>query len=487
MAFLFTNPKRSVQMHTNLYNILADNARLQPDKVYVYSQNRKITYKQMYDTVGHLAQQLHQRLELSQNPIVAVSTSHSEIVLHLIWACLAAGICLAFLPLSRDPAQIKSLMGQIQARALVTDIPELQTEPWSISYETLQGRFSDSSDTLVAPLADTPAFIFQTSGTTGTAKWIQVRHGQFVGAIESMKRVGSLGHAVNQVAYITPPLSHSYGLSSLLEYSSVGASLILPRGDSTLGAITALINSPLANSITAIEGVPHFFAQMVRLITRINLPALQHIGFGGGRLDQEVINGIGKSYPKLSYSVRYGLTETPSVVSHKLFTPPYTDDWHSSGKILPIYNLQIVDHSGKAVPAGQQGEIQIKGETLAWPYYGETAVTDFFATGDIGYINADNDELYIVGRKSLFLKVRGYRLSPEYIESIIGTFEDILDCRVSGTDTGLLAEIVSTNNVISQQALHSFLATKLPSYAIPETTTFVAEIPRTASGKIKRY
>lgn len=68
-------------------------------------------------------------------------------------------------------------------------------------------------------------------------------------------------------------------------------------------------------------------------------------------------------YPALSYSVRYGLTETPSVaVSHKVFAPPYTENWHSSGKVLPIYTLRIVDEAGVSLPVGQPGEIHIQGE-----------------------------------------------------------------------------------------------------------------------------
>ncbi|MCP5096084.1 MAG: long-chain fatty acid--CoA ligase, partial [Chloroflexi bacterium] len=84
-------------------------------------------------------------------------------------------------------------------------------------------------------------------------------------------------------------------------------------------------------------------------------------------------------------------------------------------------------------------------------------------------------------------KVGGYRISPEYIESIINSFEGILECRISGTTTGILAEVVPVNETVSQQTLLMFLATKLPSYAIPETVTSVEAIPRTHSGKIKRH
>jgi acyl-coenzyme A synthetase/AMP-(fatty) acid ligase len=348
------------------------------------------------------------------------------------------------------------------------------------------GEMGGDSLTVAALRPDTPAFIFQTSGTTGEAKWVQITHNQFAMAVECMKGAGVLEHKMEQVAYITPPLSHSYGLSSLLEYSSVGSAIALPSGNSPLGPMGDLIGAPVAEMITAIEGVPHVYTQMVRLIERIKLPALGHIGFGGGGLNQTVIGRLRETYPQLTYSVRYGLTETPSVVSHKLFTYPYADDWGSSGKSLPIYELRIVDQTGQVVDPGQQGEIQIKGASLAWPYYGEAGRDDFFATGDIGYINAEQ-ELYIVGRKSAFLKVQDYRISPEYIESIIATFDGVMDCRALGVDSGIVAEVVPAVDSFSTAALRTFLMSKLPSYAIPQTITLVNVIPRTPSGKIKRH
>lgn len=484
-------PRRIIgtESSTNLYKILLDHAKSNPDRVYYYNKSGCVTYEQIHSLSSHLAQQLRHDSRFSKQPILAASLNSNEAILYLTWACLASGICLAFLPVISDPAQIRSLMNQIGADVLLTDVAELKNEPWSLAYETLKnGILADGNHAItVADLPpDTPAFIFQTSGTTGGAKWVQITHSQFLMALECMKSVGVLDHKVDQIAYITPPLSHSYGLSSLLEYTSVGSSVVLPSGNSPLGPVGELIGSALAEIITAVEGVPHVYTQMVRLIERIKLPALRHIGFGGGGLDQMVLGRLRETYPKLTYSVRYGMTETPSVISHKLFSYPYDDDWASSGKSLPIYDLRIVDETDQVVDAGQQGEVQVKGACLAWPYYGETGTIDFFATGDMGYINA-KQELCIVGRKSAFLKVQGYRISPEYIESIIATFDGIVDCRVLSVDTSILAEVVPAVDSFSTSALRTFLASKLPNYAIPQTITIVNEIPRTASGKIKRH
>ncbi|MCA9955575.1 MAG: acyl--CoA ligase [Anaerolineales bacterium] len=471
----------------SLYTILANHVRQQPDKVYLYSADGRMTTRQMHDAALRLGKALEERLD--SNRIVAISLNSGTAVLQLVWACLSSGICLAFLPTISDPEQVAALQSQIGAELLITDLPELQALPGALSFAALQQAAEQEDDgdwdTAVSP--QTPAFLFQTSGTTGAAKWIQVTHGQYAAAIESMQDVGCLDHAIEQTVFITPPLSHSYGLSSLLEYSAMGAAVVLPAAGSTMGAVGDLLQERFNGVITALEGVPHFYAQLARLARRVNLPNLRHIGFGGGALDQEAVRQIQAVHSDLSYSVRYGLTETPSVVSHKRFAPPYADNWQSSGQVLPIYTLRLVDEAGNCVPAGQPGEIQLQGESLAWPYWGETAVADFFPTGDIGYIDPTTEELFINGRQSAFLKVRGYRLSPEYLESVIGSCAGVVDCRVSGSKTGILAEVVPADASVSSQTLLAALAAKLPNYALPEAITFVDAIPRTHSGKIKRY
>lgn len=480
--------------YPNLYTLLQEQARLQPERIYYHGPRGRVSFRQMDVIARQMAQQLCRQLQDTGKPVLAVSLNNPhEPLLYLTWACLAAGICLALLPPMRDAASVRDLMSQIKAEHLITDIPELQGESWSLSYEAVrEGDKPPQPFTLAsykaaaAVPAAAPAFIFQTSGTTGTAKWVQVTHQQCFRAIECMQQVGSLDHAREQVAFITSPLSHSYGLSSLLEYTSVGSAVVLPGGNSPLGAMGELINPAVAEIVTAIEGVPHFYTQMLRLLGRIKLPALRHVGFGGGRVNPAIIAQLQPLYPALTYSVRYGMTETPSVISHKLFAPPYPEEWDASGKVLPIYQMRLVDSEGQLVEPGQPGEIQIKGECLAWPYYGETVNDEFFATGDVGYFNNDQ-ELCIVGRQSAFLKVRDYRLSPETIETAIMAFDEVLDCRVLGAESGLLAELVPASEMFSLPALRQFLTAKLPAYAIPDTINLVPTIPRTLSGKIKRH
>jgi acyl-CoA synthetase (AMP-forming)/AMP-acid ligase II len=132
-----------------------------------------------------------------------------------------------------------------------------------------------------------------------------------------------------------------------------------------------------------------------------------------------------------------GLTETPSVVSHKIFRPPYLDSWKSSGQLIPAYQIEIVDEQGRKLGPRQEGEIVVRGESLG-RYRGQDR--EDLRTGDFGFLD-EADELFIVGRKSSYLKHRGFRLSPELIESVVGLVEGVHDCRALTVDAKLIVEV----------------------------------------------
>ena len=415
------------------------------------------------------------------SPVIAVMFTDPYELHRLVWASRAAGCCLAFLPVVGDLDEVKALMDQVRAGYLITDLPSFWSENFVFSIDEISYTRPVQSH----GSAKGPAFLLRTSGTMGSGKWVAVHDHHFLTILNAMRETGALRHAENQVAFLTPPLSHSYGLSSLLEYVHAGSAVVFPQGNSPLGPAGELREEGLAARITAIEGVPHFYGQLARLLRNMRLPALRHVGFGGGRLDREALTRLHSAYPEITCSVRYGLTETPSIVSGNVFHPTAEDDDSLGGRVLPPWEVRIVDEAGQPLPEGEEGEVQLRGPALAWPYYGEEAEEGaFFATGDLGVLQAGR--LSIRGRKSLFIKHAGYRFSPEDVEAILGQFDGVLDTRVYLDGDTLTAEVVCDEGDLPAQALRDFAAARLPAYAVPKKLHPVVEIPRTESGKIKR-
>jgi acyl-CoA synthetase (AMP-forming)/AMP-acid ligase II len=439
-----------------------------------------------------LAYWLRYTLKLQEGSIIAVSVTHSAALVYLIWACLASGICLAFLPQSTDRSLTRAFMQRVGASILITDTPKVREAANVILLKTLNDAVEnqqeiDTTDSWTTAGLSTPAFIMHTSGTMGDFKWVSVTQGQFLRAIQALYQARGLEHAANQWVYITPPLTHSYGLSCFLEYTFMGSAVAIASSFNPLAMLRELTSQQLSQHITALEGVPDFYRWLSKFAKRVSLPKLSHVGFGGGTPNFEALRGFLAPSVQVSCSVRYGMTETPSVVSHRRFKYSCSDTHVSSGHVLPIYDLLIIDETGQSVNQHQEGEICIRGSCLAWPYLGDASHPDrdYFATGDLGYFNA-NQELVITGRKSLFIKHRGFRISPEHLESIITQMDDVIDCRVSFQNSALTAEIIRRNPMLSPEKVLDFITPKLPSYAVPETIHFVDQLQRTASGKLRR-
>jgi acyl-coenzyme A synthetase/AMP-(fatty) acid ligase len=228
--------------------------------------------------------------------------------------------------------------------------------------------------------------------------------------------------------------------------------------------------------------VPYFYSQLSKLAGRFIMPALNHLGLGGGGLDNIAFDKLREVYPAITVSVRYGMTETPSVVSHRIFRSISRVDRDSSGQVLPVYKVEIVDTSGRTLARNQEGEIVVSGDCVG-TYLGQGGSR--LLTGDTGYIT-DRNELVINGRKSLYIKNRGFRVSPERVESVIASLDGVQDCRVLMVDSKLVAEVVYDDS-ISQGDILDHMGARLPGYAIADEVVRVESVPRTPSGKIKRY
>lgn len=415
---------------------------------------------------------------------IGVTTQSSPALPFLIWAAVLRDDDLLFLPAMPSAVQTQVEPTAISADLLFTDgdgtgnSDSLPLDQWFAEAAALPLA---AAGTVAASPGDARAshgsFVFRTSGTEGEPKTVVTPYRHYSKVIDAMQACGALDHAKRQTCFISQPLFHSYGLCSYLEYVAGASHIILPKGDSPLGPIGELSGDSFSGRVTAVEGVPHFWALASKLARRIRAPHLRHLGIGGGRLDTAVIQELVAHFPGATVSVRYGLTETPSVVSHKVFRPPYPDDWHTSGKVVPAYGVAIRRDDGSPAAAGEEGEIIVSGECVA-------ADKGVLVTGDLGFLSPEG-ELHITGRKSAFIKRRGYRLSPEPIESVLMQTPGLRDCRVRGEGEQLIAELVE-DAPIDRRGLVQRLRLHLAAHCIPDLFVTVAEIPRTYSGKIKR-
>jgi long-chain acyl-CoA synthetase len=190
------------------------------------------------------------------------------------------------------------------------------------------------------------------------------------------------------------------------------------------------------------------------------------------------------------------MTET-NAIGTSIVGQEYLDHPESSGRCSALLDLRVVDEDGEEMPPGQRGELQVRGTTVVRGYWNradadaETFVDGWLRTGDVATLDTDG-LLYIVDRiKDLVIR-GGENIGCGAIEAAILEYPAIVEASVYGVPDERLGEEVGATIFApvppSEEALRSFLATRLARFEIPRYFRFVSEsLPRTASGKIFKH
>jgi acyl-coenzyme A synthetase/AMP-(fatty) acid ligase len=173
----------------------------------------------------------------------------------------------------------------------------------------------------------------------------------------------------------------------------------------------------------------------------------------------------------------------------------------SSGKPVPGYEARLLDEEGKSVPAGEIGNLWIKGDSVCSAYWNKHEKTKstieghWIRTGDKYTQDADGFFWY-AGRSDDMLKVGGLWVSPVEVENALASHPSVLECGVVGrADRDNLIKPVAfvvlapgvTGTAELAGELQQFVKDRLAEYKRPRWVEFVAELPKTATGKIQRF
>jgi len=193
----------------------------------------------------------------------------------------------------------------------------------------------------------------------------------------------------------------------------------------------------------------------------------------------------------------YGQTEASARLS---YLPPEKLEKYAGSIGIPIPNvtLEIRDQNGSPVPTGETGEIWAAGDNIMQGYWKDPEMTatvltgGWLKTGDLAYQDEDGF-FYLVGRSSDMIKSGAHRISPNEIEEVIAELEGIEEVVALGIEDELLGQVIkvivvlSPDSKLDKRALLAHCRKNLAIYKIPRQVDFVDEIPKTSSGKIRRF
>lgn len=352
----------------------------------------------------------------------------------------------------------------------------------------------------IAP--DDLATMLYTSGSTGHPKGVPSSHRNILSALLSWEldaRVAALMMGLDEPpavpdpgTLLAVPLFHVTGLhaSYLISYRQQRRMVCMYRWDAE--AASALIDQ---HRLTTVVAPSAMTGDLVRVAQsgKHDLSTLLVVGGGGAARAPEQVRQIRSSFAQAMPNIGWGMTET-NAIGAGIGGEDYLARPASSGRCSQVLQLQVVDDDGRPLPAGQRGELLVRGTSVFKGYWNRpdtqasAFIGDWFRTGDVALIDEEG-YLFIVDRiKDLIIR-GGENIGCGQVEAALLTHPDVEEAAVYAVPDERLGEEVGAtvygSPTLTADALRAFLADKLARFEVPRYIVLAAKpLPRTPSGKI---
>jgi benzoate-CoA ligase len=345
--------------------------------------------------------------------------------------------------------------------------------------------------------ADDPAFWLYSSGSTGRPKGTVHSHANPYWTTELYGKA-ILGLKETDVCFSAAKLFFAYGLGNALTFPlAVGATALLMAERPTPEALFKRWRGGVQETKpTVFYGAPTAFAGILasnRLPAREDV-ALRLVSSAGEALPAE----IGERFKRhFGVDIVDGIGST-EMLHIFLSNRPDRVRYGTTGWPVPGYEIELRGEDGRAVQDGEPGDLFIHGPSAALMYWGDRAKTrDTFQggwtkSGDKYVRNSDGAFTY-AGRCDDMLKVGGIWVSPFEVEATLVQHPSVLEAAVVGVPDpdGLIKTkafvVLKHGAAADEPELKRFVKDRLAPYKYPRAIEFVAELPKTATGKIQRF
>ena len=354
------------------------------------------------------------------------------------------------------------------------------------------------------PLRPTPqtldslAFLQYTGGTTGLSKGAELTHGNIVAAIlqaeawftPALSRVGDPART-NSIAAL--PLYHIFALTLCLLAIRWGSHLTLIPNPRDFGKFVEVLRKRPFHLLPAVNTLFNALLQH---------PQFKSVDFSQLCLSQAggmaASEGTARQWQQVTGCPMvegWGMSETCAIGTNNIVTS--RDFTGTIGLPLPGIDIAIKDDAGADVPAGEPGELCIKGPNVMRAYYKQPletqkAFTDdgFMRTGDIGTMDRQG-YITIVDRKKDMINVSGFNVFPNELENVVSLCPGVVECAAIGVADEKQGEavklfVVKNEPALSEEDVAKFCRQNLTGYKLPKYIEFRDELPKTNVGKILR-
>ncbi len=345
-----------------------------------------------------------------------------------------------------------------------------------------------------APPASAVALLQYTGGTTGVAKGAMLSHRNMVAnALQCLTWIGG-AEVKEPERVLTPlPLYHIFSLTAnLLSFAMRGGLNVLipdPRD------LNRLVRTMRADRVTAMSGVNTLFNALVHQpsFAQLDFSDLR-LTIGGGAAVQTEVARRWQEITGTPLVEGYGLTEASPVVC---INPVANPRIGTVGLPISSTEVSIRDDDGNNVPAGETGEVWVRGPQVMQGYWqrpdeSQKVLTSdrWLRTGDIGTLDTEGF-LKILDRKKDLINVSGFKVFPNEVEDVAVTHPGVREAAAVGVPDERTGEavklfVVKRDPALTVAELSSYLHARLVNYKIPHLIEFRDYLPKSNIGKILR-
>jgi benzoate-CoA ligase len=479
--------------------------------------DERITYQQLFHAVNRVGTSLRDGFGVRGEERVLLLMHDGPEFIYSFFGAIKVGAVPVPLNTLWKPADYEYVLADSRAAVLIVSeslLPRIagipQNERRALRHIIVVGRAETGAVPFAEMLAqgsseleaepthrDAPAFWLYSSGSTGAPKaCVHLQHDMVVCADLYARGVLDIGEADR--CFSVAKLFFAYGLGNAMYFPfAVGATTILWPGPPAPADVFRIIET---HRPTLFFSVPTNYAML-----------LGHRR-DGGDFDLSSIRcavSAGEALPPAlfqRFKDRFGIEILDGIGSTELLhifisNVPGTIRPGSSGRVVPGYEARLVDEENRPVARGEIGNLFVKGDSICAFYWNKPEKTAqtiegaWIRTGD-KYREDEDGYFWYGGRSDDMLKVGGIWVSPIEVENALVEHPAVLECGVTGRadQDGLIkpvAHVVVRPNVAATPELSTelqvFVQSRLAVYKRPRWIEFVAELPKTATGKTQRF
>jgi len=473
-----------IPFNMNVINNLEKNSKKFPDKNAIIFEDKKISYKELYQKVQNFS------LPNVEKQVVSLISENSISFIITYLGIINAG---KIVHIASPNILENDLFNQTKSANSCLIICSEKVFNNISKYSKIKIpilKFSElktNGDLEKTNKENKIAHLIYTSGTTSEPKGVGITHSMIEFTTKNI--INILDYSSSDIDVLPLPLNHSFGLGCFHVSMSVGSTLILHKDTSNL---QSLLESIIKFNATTIALIPATLTKFLKL-DKIKLDDyflnIRLVITNSTTIPKNTIQSFRDILKNGNLATYYGLTEA-SRSTFMIFQDDITRD-NSVGRPAPGVSIRIENNEIDT------GEILIKGKNVISNYWkNEIADKNFIdgwlKTGDVGYLDEENF-LFLKGRKDDIINIGGEKINPQEIEVIVKQLEGIEEVVAFGIENEIFGQVVKLHIVksiesnLDKSKILIHCMKNLEKFKIPTKIDFVEKIPKTSYGKVKRF